>query len=199
MIPAAHVIFVLDDSGSMEEYAEITARAFDAMVETLQLCKGADIVMSLIKYGGNYRTAFSRRHIQLVEPIKYDPKAYHTAIRDALMGAIELAKKNPREEKTIIIIQTDGHDNASRRASETVRKEVLAAKKAGTEFLFMDASRGYYLCAPKLGFDPMEIMQYGGSDSIAAFTETAVNIGSVASRLTEHAAYTKEQLARVKK
>lgn len=36
-------------------------------------------------------------------------------------------------------------------------------------------------------------------ESMAAFAETASNIGSVASRLTDHADYTKEQVERVKK
>lgn len=189
MIPAAHVVFVLDDSGSMEEYEHITAQAFDAMVESLQLCKGADIVMTLIKYGNYYQCVYSRKHIQLVKPIEYSPCQAGTAIYDSLLRAIDSIKSPPREEKTIIIMQTDGGDNESRHSKREVERAVLLAKSAGVEFLFMDAAEGVYVNSEELGFTKAETIHYSAADSLAAFAEVATDIGSVASRLKDRVGF----------
>lgn len=218
MIPAAHVIFVLDDSGSMRISEGITKKSFDGMVEALQLCKGADIVMSLIKYGTKPNLEYARVHIQDVKPVAYKPSSSDDTIYDSLLVAIKLASEAPREERSIIILQADGGDTCSRARPPQVKAAVLAAKASGMEFLFLGAAHhGDYLgshgdhpgtvnglkyCADKLGFSPEELILYNSStdkQSAAAFAETAANIGSVASRLSEHAAYTKEQQERVTK
>lgn len=206
MIPAAHVIFVLDDSGSMGTSEKVTRKAFDGMVEALQLCKGADIVMSLIKYGTHPKLEYARTHIQEVAPVQYMPRSSEDTIYDSMLVAIKLAEKSPREEKTIIILQADGGDTSSKAKPPQVKAAVLAAKAKGMEFLFLGAehSVGYaghiQACGDSLGFSRDEIICYlpiASKESIAAFAETAANIGSVASRLSEHAAYTKEQQERV--
>jgi hypothetical protein len=212
MIPAAHVIFVLDDSGSMNPSRKITAKAFDGMVEALQLCKGADIVMSLIKYGSRPYTVFARKHIQEVEPVSYNPSSSCDVIYDSMMVAIDLASKTPREEKAIIILQADGGDTSSRTRPEQVDRAVKEAKRKGMEFLFLGAN--YYGDGPHgpsgfikrvagmLGFSPEEVILYDSNtakESAAAFEETAANIGAVASRTAAHAAYTAEQQTKVRK
>lgn len=209
MIPAAHVIFVLDDSGSMSTSEKVTKKSFDGMVESLQLCKGADIVMSLIKYGSTPVLKYARTHIQNVEPVMYKPRDGHDTIYDSMLVAIKLAEASPREEKTIIILQADGGDTCSRARPPQVKAAVLAAKAKGMEFLFLGAdyypgfaATNIHPCGDKLGFSRDEIICYSPSaskESVAAFAETASNIGSVASRLTEHAAYTKDQQDRVTK
>lgn len=208
MIPAAHVIFILDDSGSMRSSAKVTKAAFDGMVEALQLCKGADIVMSLIKYGTRPVLNFARTHIQEVKPVAYNPQSNDDTIYDSMLVAIDLAGKPPREEKAIIILQADGGDTCSRAKPSQVKTAVLAAKEKGMEFLFLGAEHytGYegiiQTCSDGLGFSREELILYQpgmSKESMAAFSETAANIGSVASRLTENAAYTQEQQARVKK
>jgi von Willebrand factor type A domain-containing protein len=218
MIPAAHVIFILDDSGSMVYSKDVTKKSFDGMVEALQLCKGADIVMSLIKYGTRPKLEYARTHIQEVEPVKYYPSSSDDTIYDSLLYAIELASRAPREEKTIIILQADGGDTCSRAKPPQVHKAVMEAKARGMEFLFLGANYvpgdSKYLdsicgsmtfiknCAKKLGFTDEEVMFYDsgeGKESAAAFEETAANIGSVASGIRDHAAYTPEQQAKVRK
>jgi hypothetical protein len=208
MIPAAHVIFILDDSGSMGTSAAVTKKSFDGMVEALQLCKGADIVMSLIKYGSRPVLNYARTHIQEVKSVKYNPSSGDDTIYDSMLFAIDLASKSPREEKTIIILQADGGDTCSKARPPQVMAAVMAAKKRGMEFLFLGAEHhaGYVgilsACARSLGFSSDELIMYQpgmSKESLSAFSETASNIGSVASRLTEHASFTKEQRERVKK
>lgn len=217
MIPAAHVIFVLDDSGSMGCSEKITKKSFDGFVEALQLCKGADIVMSLIKFGERPRLEYARTHIQEVAPVVYKPRNGDDTIYDSLLYAIRLAEKAPREEKSIIILQADGGDTCSSHRPPEVRAAVLAAKARGMEFLFLGAApngegiKGYpgggtkygiYHCAEILGFEPDQVLLYNsgtGEQSAIAFAETAANIGSVASRQRDHADYTKEQQERVTK
>lgn len=229
MIPAAHVIFILDDSGSMATSEKITKKAFDGMVEALQLCKGADIVMSLIKYGSTPKLIYGRAHIQEVKPISYMPRNDNDSIYDSLLFALKLAETAPREEKTIIILQADGGDTCSRVKPEAVKSLVLQAKTKGMEFLFLGANYMQYTienygadaerydciygetqcgskrfimnCAERLGFEPDQVMLYNSNtkESVAAFAEAASNIGSVASRLREHADFTKDQQEKVRK
>lgn len=218
MIPAAHVIFVLDDSGSMAGAAVQTRRAFEAMTETLQMCKGAEIVFTLIKFGDKPRTVFTRRHIQEVERIWYRPNNNDDSIYDSVKAAIELGENSPRDEKVIVILQADGGDTCSRNGPDDVRPLVEAKQAAGWEFLFLGAAyycnaacegcdcqwfqrcsgseATVYKCAEWLGIPKENVILYNpyeGNISLTAFEETAVNIGSVASRLTEHASYTEEQ------
>lgn len=218
MIPAAHVIFVLDASGSMDVVRQQTVNAFNGFVETLQLCKGAEIKFSLITFNWHVNTVFRLTHIQEVKPLdceRYVPGG-GTTLYDATGLAIDhgLREGKPKDEKVIVVIQTDGEDGASNRYSlHAIRDRILGAQAEGCEFIFMgmdswqlrrrmESRRAEGLSSfstpgdigEAMGIPPEAILRFDADDKeiAAAFEAAAVGAGSVASRLSEHASVSGE-------
>lgn len=140
MTPIAHVIFLLDDSSSMKCREKQTKQAFDGFIENLQKCKGAEIRVTLVKYGSECEVVYSKVHIHEVKPLVYHPPSGDDMIFDALMQGISLADKDKDSSKKIIIMLCDGGDTGvSKTMPDEVRRNILAARDKGYEFVFLAA------------------------------------------------------------
>ena len=205
-VPLAHVIFVLDDSGSMSFYTEETKRAFDAFVSTLQKVKGSQIVLTLIKYGDSCEVVYKAKPIQDVGKLEYNPKSSYDIPYDAVHFAAEIAEAEKRSNKVVICLLCDGGDNASKHTRGEARKLIERKLKEGWEFCFLAAGdRGYIYCpaevAKRIGIPENCIIKYAqghdGGKAIEAFGASAWNIGSYAAGRAEHVSYTADQKKKV--
>ena len=89
----------------------------------------------------------------------YTPSG-QTALHDAIVTAVEQADSRFDEmdgeqipENVIIVVLTDGKENASETPKATVRKMVEARQEDGWEFLFIGANQDAALTAGKIGVD----------------------------------------------
>ena len=126
------VVFIMDRSGSMSGKEEDTIGGFNAMLEKQ---KDLDnVIWSTVLFDHEREVIHDRMPIQQVEPLT--EKEYYvrgsTALLDAVGKAIdhftkchEYAKAADRPTKTLLIINTDGLENASEHYTGAMVKEMI--------------------------------------------------------------------------
>ena len=144
------IVFILDRSGSMAGLEDDTIGGFNAMIEKQKREEGEALV-STVLFDNESEVIHDRVDIQRIEPMTR--KEYYvrgcTALLDAVGGAIhhignvhKYAREEDRPEKTLLVITTDGMENASRKYSYDRLKVMIERKKEkyGWEFLFLGAN-----------------------------------------------------------
>ena len=144
------LVFILDRSGSMSGLEADTIGGFNSMIEKQKREEGKAVV-STVLFDSECQVIHDRLPLDKVPPMT--EKEYYvrgnTALLDAIGGAIhhignvhKYARKEDVPEKTMFIITTDGHENASHRYDyDRVRHMIERQKeKYGWEFLFLGAN-----------------------------------------------------------
>ncbi len=169
------IVYILDRSGSMAGLEADTIGGFNSMMEK-QKNTGEKAVVSTVLFDDVCEVIHDRVPIEKVE--KMTDKQYYvrgcTALLDAVGGAIKhignvhkYAREDDRPEKTIVVITTDGMENASREYTrEKIEKMVKRQqKKFGWEFIFIGANIDAYAEAQKYGIRKDRAVNYV-SDSV---------------------------------
>ena len=164
------IIYILDRSGSMSGLEADTIGGFNSMMEK-QKKTGKNALVSTILFDDVCEVIHDRVPIEKIE--KMTEKQYYvrgcTALLDAVGEAIhhignvhKYAREEDRPEKTIVVITTDGMENASRNYSrEKIEKMVKKQqKKYGWEFIFFGANIDAYAEAQKYGIRKDRAVNY---------------------------------------
>ena len=144
------LVMILDRSGSMAGLESDTIGGYNNMLKKQRETEG-DVLVSTVLFDDDSEVLYDR--VPLSKMPKMTEKEYDvrgcTALLDAVGGAIrhignvhKYAREEDRPEKTIVVITTDGLENASREYTyERVKKMVERQKeKYGWEFLFLGAN-----------------------------------------------------------
>lgn len=193
--PLAHVVFILDDSGSMKGCEAVTQAAFNTFLEVLKDTKGAEIKMTLVKFGGREEVVYLAKLVYEIPPMDdYSPGKDTTFLYKAISNSIEMAESAKWGNKTTVIIQTDGSDNAGMSGSyhKAACEAVKRKTSQGWEFMYMgmgpDADRNVPV---NLGI-PRESQKWYESNSRAiseAFQKTGEAVASFSTGRTDGARY----------
>lgn len=134
-----HVIFLLDETGSMNDCLSDTLGGFNAFIEK-QLTQNGDMPFSLTLFNSE---KIEKRYVNV--PIKnvekltmenYQPN-HLTPLWDAIGRTIH--ELNDIEEALFIVL-TDGHENHSTEfTSESIRNLIKEKEKSGWQFLYLGA------------------------------------------------------------
>ncbi len=164
------VVFILDRSGSMAGLESDTIGGFNSLIEK-QKKEDGEALVSTVLFDDKQEVIYDRVPVSKVEPMT--DKQYYvrgcTALLDAVGGAIKhiagVQKELPEEdkpEKTLIIITTDGMENASRKYDyDKVKKMVeKKQKKNGWEFIFLGANIDSIQTAGKFGIGASRAVDY---------------------------------------
>ena len=137
-----NVIAILDMSGSMQGREVETRGGFNAFVTNAQEDQrdaGGKITLSLTCFDTAFEQVYSPTPVERVKPIgpkEYTPRGM-TALHDAI-GLTLSPLRFPKDEKVMVIITTDGLENASHEwTSESVKKLIEEKERLGWEFLFL--------------------------------------------------------------
>ncbi|MBQ1326457.1 MAG: VWA domain-containing protein [Eubacterium sp.] len=164
------IIYILDRSGSMAGLEADTIGGFNSMMEK-QKKTGERALVSTVLFDNVSEVIHDRVPIDKIK--KMTDEQYFvrgcTALLDAVGGAIhhignvhKYARKEDRPDKTIVIITTDGMENASSRYSrEKIEKMVKRQQeKYGWEFIFIGANIDAYAEASKFGIRRERTVNY---------------------------------------
>lgn len=164
------IVFILDRSGSMSGLEKETIGGFNSTIEK-QRNEPGEAYISTVLFDNQMDVIHDRVPIQNILPLT--TKEYFargsTALLDAIGNAIhhignvhKYARDEDRPEKTIVIITTDGYENASRKYSlDRVRMMVERQKtKYGWEFLFLGANIDSIETARSFGIDEHHATNY---------------------------------------
>ena len=156
------IAFILDRSGSMRDVVSDTIGGYNSVLERQKELPGEALVTTVL-FDHRYELLHDRINLKGVAPITREDYYVRgtTALLDAVghtITKLDNAQAHTadaeRPEKTLVVIITDGLENASREYTlDVVRKLVEAKKEAGWEFLFLGANIDSFSSARSFGID----------------------------------------------
>lgn len=178
-----NVIFILDESGSMQNTASDVRGGFNTYVNKLK-DDGNEYSLSTIKFGTTVRPLFANQPLDqapLLTEQNYMPLD-STALYDAIGFALSEARKywgtNEKpygKDRFIVIIMTDGFENASKKFSkEEIAAKIKRREEAGNwTFVYMGADQDAWSVASNLGFAQGNVMSYASASTATMFGNLA--------------------------
>ena len=184
-----HVTFVLDSSGSMSRIEDDTKGGFNIFLREQKEEEG-EATVSLYEFNTNVELVY--RNVPVEDASELDDENYkpggQTALHDAIMRAVtetedrvERLPESDQPENVIVVILTDGKENASETPQETVRERVEEKREEGWEFLFVGANQDAALTAESVGMDSRKSldMDHSGEGSKEAQRATSRRVSEV--------------------
>ncbi|MBO5868604.1 MAG: VWA domain-containing protein [Oscillospiraceae bacterium] len=181
------VIFILDRSGSMAGLEADTIGGFNGMIEKQKKQEG-EVLVSTVLFDNWCEVIHDRVDIRQLKPMterEYFVRGC-TALLDAVGGAIrhirnvhKYAREEDRPQKTIVVITTDGLENASHQFGyEEVRRMIAAQEEQGWEFLFLGANMDAAKEAGRFGIRAERAVDYHadgqGTDAVYSAVGEAI-------------------------
>ena len=184
------MVFILDRSGSMENLVSDTIGGYNSLIEK-QKNEPGEAAVTTVLFDDQYDVVCDNADIQKVDPMTNEVYFARgmTALLDAIgktINTIDARHKTAVDsavpDKTVVVIMTDGMENASREYSYRAIKELIERKQkeSGWEFLFMGANIDAIGTAGKMGISPNRAANYH-ADSVG----TARNFESVCNMFSD--------------
>ncbi|MGB4626520.1 MAG: vWA domain-containing protein [Erysipelotrichaceae bacterium] len=159
------VVFVIDRSGSMSGLESDTIGGFNGMLKKQKAEKGA-VYVTTVLFDDRYELLHDHLSIDKIDEM--DETQYFTRGCTALLDAVGLTikkmeniVKHQKDCNVIMIIITDGYENASREySSKKVKQMVNEKKEAGWEFIFLGANIDAVETADAIGVDSARAANY---------------------------------------
>lgn len=196
--PKTNVIFIIDESGSMGSTASDVRGGFNSYVEKLK-GDGNEYSLTAIKFGTKVRPLFE--NLSLNDVPKLTEENYmpldSTALYDAIGHGMAVAKdqwgsdtKPYGDEPTLMIIMTDGYENASKEyKKDMIVSEIKKREEASNwTFVYLGADQNAWSIAGDLGFAKGNVLSYASSNTVQTFhrlseaTSTCSSTGNTQTR-----------------
>lgn len=174
---ATYITLVLDKSGSMNDCKQVTIDAFNTYVEGMNKeVTLEEIFFSFLQFCTN-GVQVVHRTVPMKDVPKLNGDTYRpetgggTPLIDAVMKSIKATEeKAPVGAKVQVVIQTDGHENASTQYKNADLFELVKKKTAeGWLFTYLSAGIDSFDAASKMGFSRASTMNYSKRMSEPAF------------------------------
>jgi len=179
-----HVSFLLDRSGSMAAIQGDVIGGFNHFLQEQQGRPGA-CRMTLVQFDSQapfeiLANAANIDEIPQLDAYRYQPRG-GTPLLDALGELLSHSERRARgrDEDNVVVVFTDGLENASRRWTRAAifeRIETLQAK--GWTFVFLGANQDSYAEAQALGFRFGSTSNWDASAPRVAFEQVSRSLGS---------------------
>lgn len=172
------ICFILDETRSMDKIKSETISGFNEYIEILKNDESSkSALFALTKFNSDkIELVYDGIALENVEPLSdknYHPAAI-TPLYDAIGRTIHTLKTRHEESPVLVVIQTDGQENASRQFTKTMVKELIAERqKAGWTFAFLGADIDAYTASSAIGISKGNTERYTGGESLAAFRKAA--------------------------
>lgn len=182
-----HITFVLDSSGSMAKIEDDTKGGFNVFLKEQQEEEGTATV-TLFDFNSTVELVYRDRSIENAPELdsdNYRPSG-QTALHDAISQAvtetsdrIETMASSDRPDNVIMVVLTDGKENASETPQDVVRERVETRREGDDwEFLFIGANQDAALTADDMGMDADKSldMSHSGEGAEAAYRATSKSV-----------------------
>ena len=168
-----HICFVLDESGSMYNSVDDVIGGFQKLIDEQKGEKNGECIISLYMFSDTVKKYYIGKPVNEVPKLYYSPGGC-TAMNDGVGTAIdEIGKwlsdmnESERPSKNIIVIMTDGQENASKEYNfDTVKAKIKhQEEKYSWTFVYMGTNLQDLKDANRLG---IKMRSVSGSRNIAA-------------------------------
>lgn len=165
---------LIDESGSMAGNEASVRESFNSFVSEIAAsdeAKGKDVrtTLGMFDRHGNepiVRVKFDAVKVseapQLAEG-QYQPRGT-TPLNDAVMETIRQVEKADGDRALVVII-TDGYENASETKTETVREAITEKEKLGWRFIYLGANQDAWAEGQQRGVAAASSMNYSSTPS----------------------------------
>ena len=185
---SVHISFLLDRSGSMSSIRDDVIGGFNQFLREQQARPGA-CRMTFVQFDSQapFEVLAEAADVRAIAPLdaaRYAPRG-GTPLLDALGRLLELAERRARgrDEDAVIVVFTDGQENASGTWTRAALFERIEALKArGWAFVFLGANQDSYEEAGGLGFAAGSTSNWHERSSRAAFEQLDRSVGSYRSK-----------------
>ncbi len=136
---ATYIEFAIDQSGSMSSCSKGTIEGFNAFIDEQKSIEG-ECYVTLTKFNTEATTIYQNIRVAAVPKLDFSPMG-GTALYDAIEQSISRLNTVPAD-KRLLVIFTDGMDNASKASFEATKIMVSSAIQNGIDILFYGESNG---------------------------------------------------------
>jgi hypothetical protein len=187
-----HIAVILDRSGSMITVKDDTEGGLRAFLDAQTEAPGHTTV-SLYQFDDKYEAVYENKALADVPPFTLRPRGA-TALLDAVGRTItavgEQLNSKPEGERpgeVIVVILTDGHENASREFTNRQIKTLITQQQDvyGWKFVFLGADQDAFAEAHAMGIGRATTLSYSG----ARTAESMTNAGRMVARGTASGLY----------
>lgn len=146
------IVAIIDRSGSMREIQADAIGGFNAFLEKQKQLPG-EAVLTLALFDHEYLTPVTAAPLQTVEPLTdqtFVPRGT-TALYDAIGRTLtDLLARSP--QRAIVVILTDGAENASREFNRAQAKDLInRAQDKGYQVLYLAANQDAFQTGAQIG------------------------------------------------
>lgn len=162
------VNFILDETGSMCSCARETISGFNEYIQTLKK-DAKDILFSLTKFNSS-RVEVTHKDIPLAEVAVLTDQNYRPDNLTPLYDAIgkTIAELKDIEGKVLVVVMTDGEENASKEYSrDKIFALIKEKEKVGWTFLYLGANQDSWANAQQFGFSKGNVTNFN-TDNVKA-------------------------------
>lgn len=190
-----HICFVLDESGSMYDSVDDVIGGFQKLIDEQKGEKNGECIISLYRFSHTVKKDYIGKPVDEVSKLIYSPGGC-TAMNDGVGTAIdEIGKwlsdmdESERPSKNIIVIMTDGKENASKEYNfDTVKAKIKhQEEKYSWTFVYMGTNLQDLKDANRLGIKMRSVSDsrniaanYSHIDTYAKALRSSTNAASVA-------------------
>lgn len=185
-----HIYYILDKSGSMKSRVDKVISGMNEFIEDQK--KVGDCRVNLYSFNSKIETIFEDKNISEVEfltPERYDPNG-PTALLDA-MGYV--LQKIPLDQKSILIILTDGEENSSYKYTSVSILEMIESRKNNLEIVYMGSNQDAILNGARIGVNCRSSLVYNDLNLPEAMRCTSAAVKRYRSQETQGIEYTEEE------
>lgn len=179
------LVFILDRSGSMSGLEADTIGGFNSLLEKQKREEG-QVLVSTVLFDNEIQVLHDRICLEDVPPMTEQDYFVRgcTALLDAVGGAIhhignvhKYARAEDVPEHTLVVITTDGMENASHRYTAPHVKKMVKRQqeKYGWEFLFLGANIDAVKTAGRFGIAPQRAANYHNDSAGTALNYEVLN------------------------
>jgi Mg-chelatase subunit ChlD len=163
------IIVLVDRSGSMHSIVDDAVGGFNRFLADQKEIPGKAF-LTLVRFDSEYEVVCESTPIMKMKDITAETikPRWSTALWDAigqtLVDAIPRFTKKSKVPKVIVVILTDGHENASQRfGADSVKDLIVKCKKYGWKFLFLGANIDAFTTGASMGLSANQSVQYEAS------------------------------------
>jgi hypothetical protein len=174
------IVVILDRSGSMSSIGKSTVEGFNTFLNEQKNSEG-EAFLTLVQFDDRYEVSYKSTPINEVNPLilneTFVPRG-STALLDSIGKTIEELET---ERDVILVIITDGFENASRTyKKEAIMKMIETKENEGWNVLFLAANQDAISSGASIGVKGGKAMSWG-TDEISignTYSNLSANIGS---------------------
>lgn len=168
------ITIILDRSGSMESVKQDTIGGFNNFLSEQQKVEG-EASLSLVQFDDQYEVVYEDKNIQSADRLTertFQPRG-STALFDAVgrtinaVGArLAALPEAERPDSVLIVIMTDGFENASREFTAAKVGEIISHQRDvyKWEFMFIGANQDAVLSARAIGIQAGAALTYAANE-----------------------------------